>query len=119
MGMTQYANNFYSVSLRPGITAEGWVCPMTELSVKRQDRAAVHDWRDLQRIKNELVGPEHEAFEIYPAESRLVDTANQYYLWVFEDPEVRIPFGFTQRDVAGPKRVRATGGDQRPFRNKR
>ena len=28
-------------------------------------------------IKNLIVGPEHEGFEIYPAESRLVDTANQ------------------------------------------
>jgi hypothetical protein len=26
-------------------------------------------------IKNELVGPEHEAVELYPAESRLVDSA--------------------------------------------
>jgi hypothetical protein len=37
----------------------------------------VHDWRDLQRIKNQLVGPECEAVELYPAESRKVDTANQ------------------------------------------
>jgi len=29
-----------------------------------------------------IVGEEHEAFEVYPAESRLVDTANQYHLWV-------------------------------------
>lgn len=59
----------------------------------------MHDWRDLQAIKNELVGPEHEAIELYPAESRLVDTANQYHLWVLKDPSQRIPVGWTQRLV--------------------
>ena len=53
---------------------------MAKLSIRRNDREAVHDWRDLQRIKNELVGPECEGFELYPAESRLVDTANQFWL---------------------------------------
>ena len=48
------------------------------LSIKRRDRAPVHDWRELQQIKNMIVGDEHEGFEVYPAESRLVDTANQY-----------------------------------------
>jgi len=47
------------------------------LSIKRRDKVPVHDWRDLQVIKNLIVGPEHEGFEIYPTEPRLVDTANQ------------------------------------------
>jgi hypothetical protein len=57
----------------------------------------VHDWRDLQRIKNELVGPECEAVELYPAESRLVDTANQYHLWADADPTYRFGLGFNMR----------------------
>ena len=32
---------------------------MVHLSIKRRDKAPVHDWRDLQRIKNEVVGPEN------------------------------------------------------------
>jgi hypothetical protein len=52
-----------------------------ELSIRRDDRRAIHDWRDFQRIKNEIARPEVEAMEIYPAESRLMDTANQYYLF--------------------------------------
>lgn len=69
-------------------------------------------WRDLQEIKNELVGPEHEAIEIYPAESKRVDSANQYHLWVFKDPTYRIPIGFQTRLV-----TEGTIGlsQQRPF----
>ena len=52
------------------------------LSFKRNDRAAVRDWRHFQAIKNEVAGPEREAVEIYPPESQLVDAANEYHLWV-------------------------------------
>jgi hypothetical protein len=47
----------------------------------------------MQRIKNELSGTATEAVELYPAESRLADTANQYHLWCVE-PGVHFPFGF-------------------------
>jgi len=68
------------------------------LSFKNRDRSAHHDWRDIQRMKNELVGPEREAFEIYPAESRLHDTADQFHLWVLPAGE-SVPFGFDDRYV--------------------
>jgi hypothetical protein len=79
------------------------------LSIKRFDRGPVRDWRHLQQIKNEVVGPEAEAFEIFPAESRLVDTANQYHLWAIpaqtgidaNDPQqavIVIPIGPTNAD---------------------
>src|SRR5580704_308381 len=48
------------------------------LSIKRRDKEPIHDWRDLQEIKNQICGPEFEAIEIYPAEDRKVDSANQY-----------------------------------------
>ena len=73
---------------------------MTHLSLKRLDRGVVHDWRDLQRIKNEVCGPEREAVEIYPAESRLVDLANQYHLWVMPEGE-KMPIGFDMGRVVG------------------
>ena len=73
------------------------------LSIKRRDKRHVHDWRDLQAIKNALVGEEYEAVEIYPAESRLVDAANQYHLWVvIEIPGEllpRFPVGFTTSEI--------------------
>lgn len=42
----------------------------------------IHNWHDLQRIKNELVGEAREAIEIYPKANELVDDANWYHLWV-------------------------------------
>lgn len=85
------------------------------LSIKRRDRAAIHDWRELQQVKNIIVGAEHEAFEVYPAESRLVDTANQFHLWVFADPTVRLPVGFVEREVLDHAAAAAVGSRQRPF----
>lgn len=73
----------------------GEVC---HLSIKTHDKAAYHDWRDFQRIKDEICGPEFEAVEIYPQARYLVDTSNQYHLWVFL--EHRLELGFTERLVA-------------------
>jgi hypothetical protein len=84
---------------------------ITHLSIKRLDKESIHDWRDLQRIKNELCGPEREAVELYPAESRLMDTSNQYHLWVLPEG-MGFPFGYIGRAV-----VKESGGGakQRPF----
>jgi hypothetical protein len=70
------------------------------------------DWRHKQYIKNQLAGPEEEAVEIFPAESRLIDGANQFHLWgAFGSP---VPHGWTEgRDVSevdGPSKC-----VQRPF----
>lgn len=53
------------------------------LSYHWRDRAPIRDWRVGQRVKNELVHPEAEAIELYPAESRLMDEANEYWLIVY------------------------------------
>ncbi len=92
-----WINSLYQVNKR-NIPA-GLFPELVWLSIKRRDKSPIHDWRHLQEIKNELVGPENEAFELYPAESRKVDTANQYHLWVFASPDVRLPVGFTERLV--------------------
>jgi hypothetical protein len=107
-----YKNNKYQVAVYQREASEpGWPA-MIHLSIKRLDKQTVHDWRDLQRIKNELVGPEHEAVELYPAESRLVDSANQYHLFCLADPGVRFPFGFNERFVSNTSEH---GAVQRPF----
>jgi hypothetical protein len=88
-------------------------CGIIQLSIKRLDRTAVHDWRDLQRIKNEVVGQSYEAVELYPAEDRLVDTANQYHLWIVNDPMFRWPIGYmTPRVVTSDS---GGGAVQRPM----
>jgi len=81
------------------------------LSIKTLDKSTYRDWRDYQRIKNELVGPEYEAVELYPAESRLMDTSNQYHMWCF--PEFKFPFGYKYREVC--EDTGDTGAEQRPF----
>ena len=75
-----------------------------------------HDWRDLQRIKNEIISPNSEAVELYPGMSRLVDTSNQYHLWVLEDEGV-VPIGWPQGDVCIKENVESKmpGCKQRSF----
>lgn len=69
------------------------------LSIKRIDRQPLHDWRDLQAIKDALCGEQAEAVELYPAKSRVVDTSNQYHLFAFmADGDLAcpaIPLGWT------------------------
>lgn len=90
-----YVNSLYTVVRTTDPDSDA-----VTLSIRRNDREAVHDWRHLQRIKNELLGPDCEAVELYPAESRLVDTANQYFLWGVADPTFHFPLGFAQRLVS-------------------
>jgi hypothetical protein len=69
---------------------------MVQLSIRRLDRRSIHDWRHLQQIKTDLFGPDAEAVELYPAEGRVVDTANSYHLWVLVEPGTMFPFGWTE-----------------------
>lgn len=87
---------------------------MNHLSIKRLDRETVHDWRDMQRIKNEICGSDREAVELYPREDRLVDTSNQYHLWVLPE-EILFPFGYDTRAVADSELI---GNKQRPFEDR-
>lgn len=66
--------------------------------VIRHDKGLARDWRHLQQIKNEVAGPEREAVELFPAESRRIDTSNKFHLWVLPTG-LRVPFGWNMRDV--------------------
>ena len=96
------------------VTADNSMMPdLIHLSIKRNGGGPVTDWRHKQQIKNELVGPDAEGVELYPAEDRLVDTADQFHLWCVESPG-RIPVGWTEG-----RKVKSTGdnagyGSQRP-----
>jgi len=91
-----FRNNLYCVLLRHVFAPEPFGRGV-HLSIRRVDRGATRDWRHFQRLKNEILGPEWEAVELFPAESRLVDGANQFHLWAFA--RYRFPFGFDIRDV--------------------
>jgi len=80
-----------------------------------------HDWRDFQRIKNQLCGPEWEALELYPAESRLIDPSNYYLLWCAP----KIPIGMYEgrrfldsTTCLAPQRDWAKGDEPQELRNK-
>lgn len=88
----------------------GWV---THLSIRRDDRKPIRDWRDFQRIKDQLAGTDAEAVELYPAQSRLVDGANQYHLWCMR-PGVKIPLGWNAGHLVGTtEQAAVTGAVQR------
>lgn len=114
-----WVNDIYTVQVRRHLKVpavldeEGKPFLICWLSIKRNDQAPITDWRHMQWIKNQLVGEECEGCELFPAESRLVDGANQYHLWVFENPTFRFPFGFTERSVTESNQVKGTV--QRPF----
>lgn len=60
---------------------------VTHIMVQRQDGKPVRDWAHMQRIKNEVTGPERVAFEVFPAESGLADSHNIYHMWVIPTGE--------------------------------
>lgn len=90
---------------------DGWL----HLSIKRRDRKPIRGWRVLQTVKNAVAGPEREALELYPAESRHMDTSNQYHLWVIPRGE-RFPLGYHGRCVVdGTGKRNALGFRQEPL----
>lgn len=111
-----WMNDIYQVNVRKNLpTTNNPDVTVTHLSIKRLDYGVNMDWRHMQEIKNQLVGEENEGVEIFPAESRLVDGANQFHMWVFEDPEIKLPFGFFHRLVSEDESI---GNVQRPFETK-
>lgn len=99
-GVVRYHNSRYAVSmvsdptqeLMPGIACE-------KLLIQNSDQSAKHDWRDFQRIKNDLLGSDWEAVELYPRQDRVVDPSNAFMLYCF--PKT-LPFGVTVGIVHGP-----------------
>lgn len=88
----------------------GWA---THLSIRRDDRKPIRDWRDFQRIKDQLAGQDAEAVELYPMRSRLVDGANQYHLWCLR-PGVKFPLGWDEGHLVGTaEQASVTGAVQR------
>lgn len=82
-----YVNNLYQVNI------EFMADKGAHLMIRRIDRQPIHNWEHFQQIKNELLGEECEAIEIYPKVSRLVDDKNHYHLWGYRTPDHQFPFG--------------------------
>ncbi len=79
------------------------------IGISRCDETCVRDWRDLQYAKNDIVGAEWEAVELFPAESRKVDPSNRFYLSCFP-PGTFMRVGLDmmgERRVIGPQDAKA------------
>ncbi len=114
-GSEVWKNDQYQVHVIPWepIRINDRDAPVIQLSIRRIDRAPCRDWRDFQRIKNQLLGPEIEGIELYPAESRLTDTPNQYHIFCVNDPLFRFPFGYNAGRTVTSKS--GAGSVQRPL----
>lgn len=75
-----WQNSRYFVEVTE-IPVETLDVPVIHLQIEANDHRPIHNWRDFQRIKDEILGEEEEALEIYPAKSQLVDDRNAYHLW--------------------------------------
>lgn len=47
-------------------------------------------WREMQRIKDEIAGPDATAIEVYPPQAEVVDEADMFHIWVLRG---KLPFG--------------------------
>lgn len=99
-----YSNSRYQVVVAFEKTGLGWP-PLMHLSIKTHDKRCVHDWRDMQRIKNELAGTMAEGIELFPAESRLMDEANQFHIYCIHPTMGGFPFGQTERTRFTPEEL--------------
>ena len=91
-----YQNNLYGVIAQINRSS---TIDLIHLIIVRHDRKPIHDWRHLQRIKNELTDPEFEAIEIYPTKRREFSINSHYHLWVTADKSFHWGFGFSDRFV--------------------
>ena len=105
-----YVNDIYQVQVQP----TGREDRMLHINIRRRDGGMFKDWRHFQQIKNEIAGPEREAVEIYPAESRKVDTTNKWHLWVFPEG-MKVELGWADRDVQYIENRGVPGIRQRPL----
>jgi len=116
-----YVNDIYQVAVYRKEDADSLVHvpelkgKCTWLSIKRRDKRPVNNWQDMQTIKNRLVGVECDAIQIFPAESRMVNAANQYHLIVLPE-DAHVPFGWGERRVDTEHRVGKPNGSAQSFR---
>lgn len=91
-----WANNIYQVNIGYADPKDTGGVGFAHVIIRRLDRRPVHSWSHFQAIKNELIGPECEAVEMYPAERHLIDAKDHYHLWAFTSPEQSFGIGFLQ-----------------------
>jgi len=84
-----WSNNIYVVLIRPFADETSTI----HMAIRTASQLEP-PWRDLQRIKNEICGPEATAVQVMPPESELIDEADMYHMWVLSS---RLPFTLAYR----------------------
>lgn len=59
----------------------------THLRIQRIDNKPIHNYMDLQEIKNDLLGNDVIAIEIYPAQKDFKNCSNTYHIWTWKGIE--------------------------------
>lgn len=99
------ANGWFAVLWRPVTVDAGYIEQAVHLMIRNAPNTPVRSWRDLQRIKDELVGPEWGAYEVFPPRREIVDQANMTHLWCMPpallQPEFSL-FAWNQRGRPAP-----------------
>jgi hypothetical protein len=80
-GESWWRNSFYLVFRKELQPEEGIEGPV-RLSIRRNDGKAIREWKHLQRVKNEVVGAEREAVEIFPPQTMVVSMNHEHHLFV-------------------------------------
>jgi len=83
-GKTVWENKYYSTTA--AVKPDG---SCVRLMITNADQSARRDWREFQRIKNQICGDDWVGYEIYPPEDQAVDPSNAFFLWCF--PKVMLP----------------------------
>lgn len=80
-----YKNNRYVVMIDDSARMSNGVTAVKAMIQRHDDRPIPRHWSEIQSIKNELFGAESTGIEFYPAESKLQNHHNIYWLWVLPD----------------------------------
>lgn len=84
-----FMNNRYVVMINDNAPMTNSVTAIKAMVQRHDDKPIPNHWAEMQRIKNEIFGPEITAIEYYPAEQNLMNDANIYWLWIL--PEHKLP----------------------------
>lgn len=90
-GMTKaFKNNRYTVMIYENqATTAGFA---TRVMVQNHFNKPIENhWSEMNRIKNEIFGEETVAIEYYPQKSKLLDTHNIYWMWIYPTNALPVP----------------------------
>lgn len=94
-----FRNNRYTVMINDNAcTTKG--AAIRAMIQAHDDRPIPNHWSEMQRIKNEIFGPETVAVEYYPAESKKVDDYNVYWMWIFPDGVLPLATSFDRKPIS-------------------